>query len=372
VRVLHVIKAKGIGGAERHLLSLLPALRDAGAEVGLVVIAAERAHLLVEPMRRAGVPVHVVNAPRSPLSIGLLRRLVRQIEGFGPDLVHTHLIHGDVHGQSAARLAGVPGVSSIHSVHDFYRRNPYRLAASFAGRRAVRTIAISRYAGDFIVEAGVVPAERARVVYYGIEPSGWALSDERRLIARRDLGIDESDVVIGLASRLIDGKGHEDAIRGFGSAAASNHALRLLIAGDGPRRPQLESIASSIPGDRIRFAGFVDDVVALMNAVDVVCFPTQPSLGEGFGLAVLEAMAAARPVVATSIASLPEIVVDGKTGVLVRAHDPDGLAAAFLRLASDPGERRSMGAAAKARARSRFSLDEMVRGTVAVYEEAVA
>jgi glycosyltransferase involved in cell wall biosynthesis len=371
VRVLHVIKAKGIGGAERHLLTLLPGLRDAGVEVGLVVIATDQAGKFIDPMRSAGIRVHVLDAPRFSVSMGLIRRLENEIKAFRPDLVHTHLIHADLHGQIAARLSRVRGVSSIHSVHDFYRRHPYRYGAKLAGRLAERTIAISRYAADFVVGARIVPRDRARVVSYGIDADGWALPAEQRRRARRGFGIVDDDVVVGMAARLIPGKGHEDVIRALGITARSGHPIRLLIAGEGPARPFLESDSRAVPGERIRFLGFVDDVVRFMNAVDIVCFPTRPSLGEGFGLAALEAMAAARPVVASSVASLPEIVQDGRTGLLVPPERPDALADAFVRLASDPAERRRMGRAARDRAASTFSLDSMVRGTLGVYREAI-
>jgi glycosyltransferase involved in cell wall biosynthesis len=369
--VLHVVKVKGIGGAERHLLTLLPGLRNAGVDVGLVVIAIDQAGRFIDPMRGSGIPVHVLDAPRLSVSIGLIRRLENEIKAFRPDLVHTHLIHADLHGQIAARLSGVLGVSSIHSVHDFYRRNPYRYAAKLGGHLAERTIAISRYAADFVVGARIVPRDRARVVSYGIDADGWALPAEQRRKARGGFGIVDDGVVVGMAARLIPGKGHEDAIRALGITARSEHPIRLLIAGEGPARASLESLAVAVPEGRIRFLGFVDDVVRFMNAVDFVCFPTRPSLGEGFGLAALEAMAAARPVVASSVASLPEIVQDGRTGLLVPPERPDALADAFVRLASDSAERRRMGEAGRERAASTFSLDVMVRDTVEIYQEAV-
>jgi glycosyltransferase involved in cell wall biosynthesis len=367
--VLHIAKVAGIGGAERHLLSLLPALQRTGLQIGMVVIASDQADRFISPLRRSGVDVDVLDAPSKDLSIRLARDLTASIRRLHPDIVHTHLIHADLYGQAAARRLGVRGVASIHSVHDFYRRHPYRFAAKIGGHLASRTIAISRYAAEFIVGAGIVRSDRARIVHYGIDPESWLLSADQRRRARNELGLDEGDVVVGMASRLIAGKGHEDAIRATGLAAESDLRIRLVIAGEGPMRESLEAAARAVPGDRIKFVGFVDDVTRLMNAVDIVCFPTQPSLGEGFGLAALEAMAAARPVVASAVASLPEIVDDGRTGVLVPPQQVGLLADAFLRLAADPAERERMGVAARVRAESTFSIDAMVRGTSDVYEE---
>jgi glycosyltransferase involved in cell wall biosynthesis len=371
MRVLHVQKVKGIGGSERHLLSLLPALRDAGTEVAMVVIASDQAGRFVEKMQETGVPVKVLEARRSPVSPGLALDIGKAIEWYRPELVHTHLIHADVHGQVAARRAGVRAVSSIHSVERFYRREPYRSAAALAHRLAARTIAISRFAGEYMLRAGIVRSERLRVVPYGIDVEGWVLSDDEHLVARRELGVDGDDVIVGIAARLTEGKGHADAIEAVGRVSLDIPRIRLIIAGEGPLRGSLEAAAWAGPKDRVRFVGFVQDVSRFMNAVDVVCFPTRPSLGEGFGLAALEAMAAARPVVATAVASLPEVVLDGETGVLTPPGDVGALADALRRLAVDADERERMGTAGLGRAGSTFSLDAMVRRTNGVYQEAL-
>jgi glycosyltransferase involved in cell wall biosynthesis len=371
LRVLHVQKVKGVGGSERHLLSLLPSLRRAGIDAGIVVIASEQAQRFIEPMRLGGVPVQVVSARGSPFSPALLRDLTKLVDHYHPAIVHTHLIHADLHGLAVARRRRVRAVSSIHSAHTFYRREPYRSAMRIAQGFATRTIAISRFAGDYVVDAGVVRAERLRVVPYGIDVSGWLLAPKEREEARRGLGLRPDHVAIGVASRLIDGKGHADVIQAIARLASAVPEIRLVIAGDGPTRVLLESAARQVPGKKIRFEGFVHDVPRFMNAMDVICFPTHPSLGEGFGLAALEAMAASRPVIATSVASLPEVVVDGETGVLVPPGDVGALAAAIEGLAGDPGRRARLGAAAHDRASSTFSLEAMVERTVEVYQEAL-
>lgn len=372
MKVLHIQKVKGIGGAERHLLSLLPGLAAKGIEVGIVVIATEQADRFVQAMRRQGVPVHTVDAPRTPVSPGLIRRLSNEIHAFRPDVVHTHLIHADLHGQLAAWRRGVPGVSSVHSVHDFYRREPYRSATRLAARLAARTIAISGFTAEFLIHNRIVGRERLRVVHYGIDPSGWAVADQARDEGRRDFGLPPDGMVVGIASRLIDGKGHVDAIKAMQLLDASAAGVTLAIAGEGPEEDALRRIAGELGGNLVRFLGFVSDVPRFMNAADILCFPTRPSLGEGFGLAALEAMAAGRPVIASTVASLPEIVEEGHTGLLVPSADPAALADAIGHLAMDPDDRDRMGRAARARAIEHFSLERMVERTEDVYEEAAA
>jgi glycosyltransferase involved in cell wall biosynthesis len=368
MRVLHVQKAKGIGGSERHLLSLLPALAAAGVDVRMCVAAAGRAADFTERLRELGVPFAVLRAgPHvNPLLVTELRR---EIRGFRPDLVHTHLIHADLHGQLAARLAGVVGVSSVHGTHGFYRREPYLSVARMAGRSARLTIAISEHVRRFIEDLRLSREGAVRVIPYGIDASGWLALGAERASARAVLGLDAGDVAVGVASRLVPHKGHSFLLRGHAHASRGRPNLRLLVAGDGPLRADLEREARGLDG-RVHFLGFVPDIRSFLNACDVLAFPTQPEFGEGFGLAALEAMAASCPVVATAVASLPEVVSAEETGILVDPGSVEELAAALVRLAEDATLRRAMGKRGHERACTRFSLEAMVERMIAAYEEA--
>jgi glycosyltransferase involved in cell wall biosynthesis len=252
-------------------------------------------------------------------------------------------------------------------------RRPYRTAGALAGRIARRTIAISDHARDYTVTNGLAPADRVRVVKYGIDTDRWRSDDGDRDAARAGLGLAPDDVAVVAASRLVAHKGHDVLLRAFATARAAEPALRLLVAGAGDLRPALEAQARPL-GDAVRFLGHLDEagVRSLMLAGDVVVFPSLAAFGEGFGLAALEASAAGRPLVASRVASLPEIVVDGTTGVLVPSGDADGLARALVDLARDPAARARMGAAGRARAETAFTLPRMVDETLAVYDEARA
>ncbi len=368
MRVLHIQKAAGISGSERHLLALLPALAAGGVEVRLCVLTAGDGARFVSAGHDAGVETAAIPAgpDANPLVVA---RLVAEIRRYRPDLVHTHLVHADAHGQLAARLTGTPAVASVHGIPSFYRRQPYRAVRQLAGRNARRTIAISGYVARHLVENRLAPAARVRVVHYGMDATGWALAPSDRDDARRALGLGPTDVAVGIASRLIPHKGHATLIAAVSQAVAADPRVRLLVAGAGPLRAELEQAAGALPAGTARFLGQVADIRPFMGACDVVAFPTDPEIGEGFGLAALEAMAAGRPVVATDVGPLPEIVVPDRTGILVPPHRSDALARALLDLAADPTLRDRLGQAAAERARDTFSLDRMVQGTIAVYEE---
>jgi glycosyltransferase involved in cell wall biosynthesis len=145
--------------------------------------------------------------------------------------------------------------------------------------------------------------------------------------------------------------------------------MRLLIAGDGPLRAELEEMGRRCAPGRVEFLGFISDMKTFMRAADVLAFMTQPELGEGFGLAALEAMAAGRPVLATNVASLPEIVVDGRSGVVVPPGSVAAVSDALRALATDDRWRAQLGAGAADRARTAFTLEAMVSRTMAVYDE---
>jgi glycosyltransferase involved in cell wall biosynthesis len=369
MRVLHIQKVAGIGGSEGHLVELLPALGSRGVEVRMCVLGSGLYEPFVERLRGRGVDVEVLPAGGNVNPL-LIRRMAGRIREFAPDLVHTHLIHADVHGQVAAWLARVPGVSSVHSTNTFYRREPYRSAARVAGRLARRTIAISEHVGRFVEDLGLARNGTIRVVHYGIDVSGWELPEETRPDTRVNFGLGTDEIVVGVASRLVPFKGHDFLLEAFTRACRTVEGLRLLIAGDGPLRRQLEAQAQGAgsPG-AVRFLGHVDDMRSFMNACDIVTFPSLPGFGEGFGLAALEAMAAGRPVVATAIDSLPEVVRDGETGYLVAPEAVEGLSDALVKLALDDGLRKGLGAQARERARTVFPLETVIERTLDTYRE---
>ena len=371
LRVLHVQRVSGIGGSERHLLGLLPSLARAGLAVRMAVLATGDAGRFVQDLEASGVAVTTIPAgpDLNPVAMARLARLVRS---FHPDLVHTHLVHADVHGQAVARLCSVPGISSFHASPPLYGREPVRTVTRATARLPRLTIAISEHLVRFLVDRRLVRPDRVRLVHYGIDSTGWRLSDEDRAQARRTLGLEPSEVAVGIASRLVADKGHADLIDAFADAVRRVPRLRLLVAGVGRLRHDLEQRAHQIlPTGSYRFLGFVEDIRPFLAACDVFAFPTTPDFGEGFGMAALEASAAGRPVIGTAVGPIPEVVADGTSGIIVPPRSTAKLADALAELASDRARRELLGAGGARRAREVFGLDGMVEATVAVYREAV-
>lgn len=368
MRVLHVQKVRGIGGSERHLLDLLARLPDHGVQPRICVLGATGSEPFMAALERLGID-RVELEPGRDVNPALVARLRREIRAYRADLVHTHLVHADTYGQAAARLARVPGVASMHGVHAFFGREPVRTAERVALRSARRVIAISDHVAGFLDRHRLAPRDRIRVIPYGIDVDRWRVGGEERRDARAWFGFADTRFVVGMAARLVQGKGHGLAFEAVRRARLKHPEVGLAVAGTGPLQAALERDAADSEG-AIRVLGFVEDVRSFMAACDAVVVPTEPSLGEGFGLTALEAMAAGRPLVVTRVASLPEVV--GGAGIIVPPGDPGALAGAIGRLASDPTEALERARAGQERARREYSLETMVATTADLYREVLA
>lgn len=347
MRVLHVHRIGGIGGSERHLLTLLPALAERGVDVRFCGLDMPGADPFYEELSRSGIPF---------VRTGHAWQLVRAIRSAGADLVHTHLVHADVYG---ALAPGAPIVSSKHNP-DPFRTGSWRFAERAFARRVRRIVAISDAVRRFSVERVGLPAGKIDVVRYGLDslPEPWEENPP--------LPVVEGSPLLLCVARLAPQKGVDTAVR----ALVDIPAATLLVLGEGPERRRLETLSRQLGvRDRVLLPGRVGDVAALYRAADIVVHPAR---WEGFGLAMLEAMLAAKPVVAANAASAPELVVHGETGSLVPPDDAQALADAVAELLREPDRARSYGEAGLERARAEFSVAGMADRTLAVYERATA
>jgi glycosyltransferase involved in cell wall biosynthesis len=346
MRVAHVHRIRGIGGSERHLLTLLPALAELGAEP--VLVGLDDPSWDVAPFyRELAVPSVRIPAPRDldPLLGVRLRRALRSLR---PDVVHTHLVHADLYGALAA--GRTPLVSTKHN-DDRFRLGPFRHVERLLARRSARAIAITEALRRFTVERVGLPADKVTTIHYGLDepPAAWAPAE---------LDLPGGPLVVAVA-RLVPQKGLDVAVRAIAGLDAT-----ILVLGEGEERSRLEMLGREL-GVRLLLPGRVGDVAAVLRRADLLVHPAR---WEGFGLALLEAMLCSLPVVATRVSSIPEIVADGETGLLVPPDDPDALGDALGRLLADDALRRRLGEAGHARARAEFSVERMARRTLAVYE----
>jgi len=349
VKVLHVHRIGGIGGSERHLLTLLPALAERGVDVRFLGL--DDTSREPDPFYQAlSVPYERLAAPHD-----VDARLAWSVraETRDADIVHTHLVHADVYGALGANRL----VSTKHN-DDPFRAGAFRFVERALARRAAKVIAITNALARFQVERVGLPADKVEVIHYGLDdlPPAWGANPTDHVPA-------EARVLLAVC-RLEPQKGLDIAVRALPDIRTRHPTAELVVLGEGPQRTDLEQLAASL-NVPIRLLGRVPDVAAWLRRADLLVHPAR---WEGFGLALLEAMLASKPVVATNVSSIPEIVVDGETGLLVPRDDARALAAAVTRLLDDPGNYGEQG---RARAQSQFSVSRMADRTLALYETAL-
>ena len=369
IRVLQLITSLDRGGAENHLLALLThADRSAfDFEVGILRGEGE----LLPTFLQAGLPVHLLKA-RTRFDPFALRRLVALLRRGNYDIVHSHLFRADVYAALAVARLGerAPLLVSTRHNDDRFFLNPFiGLVHYGVSARQDLIIAISDHIARFTVSRGVRDPARVRRVYHGLEPTVTQALERDGQRIRQDLGIQPDDFLIGNVGRLALQKGQRHLIGAMPLLLERVPRAHAVIAGGGDLEEYLRDLSLEVGvADRVHVLGPRRDVPALMHAIDVFAMP---SIWEGFGLVLLEAMAAGRPIVASRVATIPEVVVDGETGLLVPAGDPVALADALAELAHDPERARRLGEAGRQRLRQYFSIEKMVGDTELLYRELV-
>jgi glycosyltransferase involved in cell wall biosynthesis len=352
VRILHVDPERGWGGGEVQVTLLVRELERRGhASVLAAPIEAPLARTLAaRGVRVADCPI----ANSADLrAVPRLRRLARAV-----DVVHFHTARA----HAMAPWLGGLGVRRVVTRRMDYRPRGGPWARYLYNRAVDRVIAISDGVRAALEGAGVRP-DRIRVVPSGIDIEAFAGAPDVRTAERAAWGVGADDVVVIVVGVLERRKGHATLFEAAARLRATR--LRWVVCGTGSQDAALRADAAA-RGLDVRFLGFRADVARCLAAADVAVLP---SLHEGLGVAALEAMAAGRPVVASRVGGLAEVVVDGETGRLVPAGDAGALAAALAALADAPAERARMGTAARARVCARFSAVAMAEGTLACYGE---
>jgi glycosyltransferase involved in cell wall biosynthesis len=234
-------------------------------------------------------------------------------------------------------------------------------------RRADVAIAVSETVRGFLAEGRAVPRDRIRVVWNGVAIESFQAPDPDRVASfRREFGVGAGDHLVGTVTRLREEKGNRYLIEAAAEVCRVCPDTRFVIAGEGPLRSELESLRTTLGlEERLYFTGFRRDIDVALAAMDVV---TVPSLTEGLPLAVLEAAAAGRPLAASAVGGTPEIVTSEVHGLLVPPANAPALAAAIIRLLSDPALARRLGQAARERSRE-FSIERNVAAIENVYDE---
>ena len=365
VRVLHVLATLLPGGSEISVLRLLSALDRKRYEVRVACLWGEP--VLAGEFHAAGIEVVPLGLRRRIDPRGFLR-LRHLVAGGRFDIVHTHMDLADFYGALAGRLGGARAVvATKHAPDEFrtrrtWKRIPFLLLERLAYEMEDAVVVVSEGLASFLETAERLPRRKMVVIGHGIEPVERVPSREQ---ARRALGIEAKGPLLGVVGRLSSEKGQGVLLGALPEILAAFPLAACALAGDGPARADLESEAKRLGlGDRVLFLGHRRDVPAVLAALDLF---VQPSLYEGFGLSLLEAMAAGLPIVASRVGGIPELLEDGRTGLLVPPQDPAALARAILRLLRDRDLAQRLSGAARLRALDRHSMAQATESVDALY-----
>jgi glycosyltransferase involved in cell wall biosynthesis len=356
VKVLHVIPRLSVGGVENQL-SLVLRHYD-GSSLSPLVCCLDGEDEIGREIEAAGTPVIYLNKLGHRFDWTIVRDIRRVIGQNGVTIVRTHQYHANLYGRLAARLARVPCiVASVHNVYTIDRKLHRRILNRFLARFTDRVIAVSLAVKEDIVRYDALPPDKVSVIYNGIDRARFSAKDTGR--ARYALGIAPNIPVLGTIGRLTPQKGQRYLLDAVAELRKRHDRILLLIVGDGPLREDLERQVGALDiGDHVVFLGIRRDVPELLAAMDIFVLP---SLWEGLGNSLIEAMAAGKPIIATDIPPIKEVVTSEGVGVLVPPKDEATLVSAIDSLLRDRAHADRLGAAARELVCSSFDLSATVK-----------
>jgi glycosyltransferase involved in cell wall biosynthesis len=371
-RLAFAITSLEPSGAEQIVLDLTRHFRQQPEwrEVHVWCLSAKRGRI-GDQLTSEGTPVHYLDVANK-WDPRFLLRWSRGMADAGIDLLNTHLFHANIPGRIAAWMAGVRHVvSTVHIVERRFRPWHFWLDRATASGMD-EEICVSRAVQAFMRKRTGLPESRLPVVYDGVDTAAIRAgltrepdADDSRALLARLREIQTTRTVVGSIGRLSAQKGYDTLIR----AIARTPDAHLVLVGDGEDRAALSALAVELgAAERVTFAGYQHPQGPWLSTFDLFAMPSR---WEGFGLTAVEAMAAGLPLVATSVDSLPEIVTDGDTGLLIPPDDVDALASAITRLAGDADLRARLGRAASAAA-DRYSTRAMCDGYAEVFRRVLS
>ncbi|HET7082084.1 MAG TPA: glycosyltransferase family 4 protein [Candidatus Limnocylindria bacterium] len=359
-RVLQLLATGGTGGAQESYTGLLLRLDRSAYEVRALSLSSGSA---VQRLRRLGLEVEVIDEADDEAAV---RELTAYLVRNEIDLLHAHMYRAEVVGARASVAAGTAVVmATVHS-------SRVRSAEDIATLAALTPV-MDRLLVPSASIVAKVRAEGRGAASFSVIPNGVDLArfdlPPGACALRREFGIPDGAPLLGVVARLEPEKGHRYLIEAMPAILRGAPETWLVIVGEGSLDAELRSLASALPAparDSVIFTGRREDVAAITAEIDVAVLP---SLREAQGISILEAMARRKPVVASAVGGIPEVLTNGIDGLLVPPADPAALADACIRLACSPELRARMGEAGRATVEARFSLDAMVRQIEEVYDE---
>lgn len=362
-----VVPLMQAGGSERHLTTLLPRLDPARVRPSVVCIGGEGN--MFADLQAAGIPATALNLRKWQV-VRALRELVTTFRHNRADVVVMTGYNAETLGRIAARFAGVDHtILWVHSASEITPRSVvHRLVDRSLSRWTSAYFGVAAVQRRFLVHERGYAADRIRIIHNGVDPALFDGATDRRVLT--ELGIASGVPVVGILGSLRPEKDHATFLHAARLVADRMPAAQFLIVGDGQCRPALERLRETLGlTTQVHLAGARSDISRILCAIDVF---TLTSTTECLPMALLEAMACARPAVCTAVGGVAEVLDDGVTGYLVPAKDPARLAQRLIELLENPLTARRMGRAGRRRVESEFNLDRSVEAAQSAIEDLVA
>ncbi len=364
VNVLHIIHSLSWGGAENQVVTLAPALCN--SRYTIHVCCLRREGVQASKLRSRGVQVVALNMRLRywPIAVYRLIRLIRKLK---PKIVHTHMSDVCVWGAVVGRLAGVPVIVTTEVGMSPWKRRHHMLLDRVANHFNDKMIAVSEQICQHQIRNQVVSPDKVVVIPNAVDIQRFDGQKSQGQL-KLQLGVDHSSWLVGTVARLAQPKRLDHLLKAARLVCDIAPKAQFIIVGDGPLRDQLErqAIQLDLAPDHLRFLGNLQHITDFLMALDIFALSSET---EGIPVAMLEAMAASRPVVATQVGGIPQVIKDRHNGLLVPPHDPNGLAQAILTLMEDSALRRSVALEGYRTVSARFSTDAVCQQIVALYDD---
>jgi sugar transferase (PEP-CTERM/EpsH1 system associated) len=342
------------GGLERVVLDLIREGQKRGQRV--TVVCLERPGVLAPQVEALGASLHCVHKRPGLVRVSAMRRLKVRFREIRPEVVHTHQIGALLYAGPAARAGGIPLV--VHTEHGkhYAERRRNRWLGKLAGHFAARFFCVSEDIATEVRACGIVPDRKVVVVSNGIDTARFRARRDPQAL-RASLGIPPGAPVVGTIGRLCEVKTQDVLLRAFVGLRKQVPEVRLVLVGDGPLMGELRGLAANLGLEPcVSFVGYQAQPERFLDLMDVFALTSR---SEGMPLSVLEAWAAGVPVVASRVGGLPELIEDGRNGLLFPAGDEAALVEALRRLIVHAPLARQLGETGRLEVEARFSLDRM-------------
>jgi len=372
IKVLHITSTPfGIGGVENLLISMAENYNKERYKFIFCNIFTLNGREQNFPKSLQDIGVETIclfgNGYRDVLPI--LFKLIKIIRKKEIDIVHTWMFHSNFLGQLAAFFSRVPVRIISRQYKDFlylYKGKKEQIIDLISSKLCNHVIACSEGVKGQLINIEHIHPDKVSVIYNSVDLKKMFIAGDIGNKLKEQYNLN-SNIVIGIVSRLVSRKGHIYLLEAIKTIKTKYSNIKLLFVGDGSFRDELVRLTHSYLLEKdVIFLRFREDIPQLLSIMDIVA---QPSLEEGFGITIIEAMAMSKPVVGSKVGGIPEIIEDGITGILVPPADVEALASAIADLIECPEKRREFGIAGRVRVEKKFTVEKMIKNYEKVYEK---